>query len=452
MSAATPPPYPPGPGTPDEPGTPGEPGVPDESAVPPPPPPPDPGTPGEPGRPGEPGVGGAAGAPVAVPEELAAIPPGAVLAGLLEDLDVETVSGRDTVEVLCAEYRQLCRQTARFYRAVLETGLRTPFSISTVQRLRAPGEFAAEEARAALVWSRSRAERAFGFAQDIFCRLPVLGAAMLAGELDEPRARAFIDWTTGLTDAQAGTVCDQLVPEAAGLMVGELIDRIKRACLAVDPHWAEHRYREAVRTRRVAGSRNPDGTANLGGYNQPIDRIAAACDRIDTLARACKHAGDRRTIDLIRSDLFLGMTDGTYQAMTENEIITHVLAHPYTEPTDHDNNSSADGEPGDGKPGDGRGNGKPGGGPPPDGGPGDGRGGSDDGEPGGKSSESVPGDGAPGDTAGDGPGPGAPDDAGGGPGGRPAGDGPSEGAPSSGTYVQPAGDGSGAAASAAGRS
>jgi hypothetical protein len=254
---------------------------------------------------------------------------------MLEDLDIETVSGQDTVEVMLAEYRQLCRQQARFYRAVLETGLRKPFSINTVERVSRPGEFAAEEARAALVWSRSRAERAFGLAQDIFCRLPVLGEAMLAGTLDEPRARAFVDWTAGLTDAQAATVCDRLLPEAPVLMVGELIDRIKRACLAIDPDWAEKRYREAVRTRRVHGSRNPDGTANLGGYNQPIDRIAAAAERIDTLARACKRAGDRRKIDLIRSDLFLGMTDGTFETMAEDEIITYVLAHPYAEPDDN---------------------------------------------------------------------------------------------------------------------
>ncbi|HEX6338265.1 MAG TPA: DUF222 domain-containing protein [Jiangellaceae bacterium] len=461
MSAAAPPPYPQGSGTPDEPGVPDEPGTPEDRG------PDEPGAPDEPGTPDEPGAldgPGAAdepggsdepGTPVPVPEELGSVPPGAVLAGLLEELDVETVSGQDTVEVMGAEYRQLCRQQARFYRAVLETGLRKPFSISTVQRVTRPGEFAAEEARAALVWSRARAERTFGLAVDLFCRLPALGEAMLAGTLDEPRARAFIDWTSGLTDAQAGTVCDQLLPEAAGLMVGELIDRIKRACLAIDPDWAEHRYREAVRTRRVHGSRNPDGTANLGAYQQPIDRIAAASDRIDTLARACKHAGDRRPIDLIRSDLFLGMTDGTYEAMTENQIIAHVLAHPYTEPTNRDNggedgnggrggcSGSGGGAGGGEKPG-GSDNGKPGGsddtkpggepggtatgdgepgdtssdqdgGPPPDNAPGNGRGGSDNGKPGGGTPGdgepgTVAGDGEPGDTAGDTAGGGAPSD------------------------------------------
>ena len=333
------------------------------------------------------------------------MPPGALLGSMLEDLDIERVRGFDTVVVLSAEYRQLCRQQARVYRALLETGLRKPFSIDTVERMPWPGEFAAEEARAALAWSRSRAERAFGFAVDMFMRLPVLGEAMLAGELDEPRARAFVDWTSGLTDAQAETVCEQLLSEAPQLMVGELIDRIKRACLAIDPDYAEKRYREAVRTRRVRGSRNPDGTANLGGYNQPLDRIAAACEHIDALARACKQAGDRRPIDHIRSDLFLGLSDGTFERMGEDEIIAHVLANPYTVSGD---NQEPDGNVGAGDPDGNVGAGDPDGNPSagdPDGNPGDG-----DGRPTGGMNGGGPGpndDGLPdcGDDGGGGPGP-----------------------------------------------
>jgi hypothetical protein len=126
-------------------------------------------------------------------------------------------------------------------------------------------------------------------------------------------------------------------------MVGELIDRIKRACLAIDPEWAEKRYRESVRTRRVVGSRNPDGTANLGGYQQPLDRIAAASERIDAMARACKRGGDRRPIDHIRSDLFIGMTDGTFEGMTDAEITAYVLANPYVEPGDQPSGGRAAG-------------------------------------------------------------------------------------------------------------
>ncbi|HEU4540517.1 MAG TPA: DUF222 domain-containing protein [Jiangellaceae bacterium] len=303
--------------------------------------------------------------PLPVPEELETLPPGPMLAELLDSLPAEQVSGFDTVRLLEAAYRQLSHVRALFLSILRETGLRRPGSVTTVERIKAPGEFAAEEARAALVWSRTRASTTYQLAVDVFDRLPVLGQAMLDGRLDEPRVRAFVDWTQGLTDAQADTVCARLLPEAPGLLVGELIDRIKRACIAVDPAWAERRYREAVKTRRVAGSRNPDGTANLGGYSQPIDRIAAASERIDTLARACKRAGDARPIDHIRSDLFLGMTDGTYEGLTESEIVEYVLVHPYTEPGEDDLDKHADGPDGGGSGGDGRpsGSGRPGGGP-----------------------------------------------------------------------------------------
>jgi hypothetical protein len=308
--------------------------------------------------------------PVPVPEELSRVPAGALLASVLEDIDIEQVSGHDTVEIMLAEYRVWCRQTARLYRAVLETGLRRPFSIDTVQRVTTPGEFAAEEARAALAWSRTRAERTIGFAFDLFHQLPALGEAMLAGELDEPRARAFIDWTDGLDNEHAHAVCEQLLPDAAGLTVGELIEQIKRACLAIDPNWAEKRYRQAVKARRVRGFLGPDGTGTLTGQSQPAERVIAACEHIDALARACKRAGDQRKIDYIRSDLFLGLTDGTLEGLTEPEIIEYLLARPYVVPgddTDGDTNQglssggpgggSADGDgsrpTGDGSPADG---------------------------------------------------------------------------------------------------
>jgi len=296
----------------------------------------------QPGKPAESGDY----VPVPVPDEVDVLPPGPMLAEMLAATPVEQVCGYDVVRLLEAAYRQLCHDRAVFLSVLRETGLRRPGSVETVERMKFPTEFSCEEARAALVWSRTRAANTFGLAMDVFDRLPMLGEAMLRGELDEPRARAFVDWTEGLTSAQAGEVCDQLLPEAARLMVGELIDRIKRACLAIDPGWAEKRYRESVRTRRVVGSRNPDGTANLGGYQQPLDRIAAASDRIDAMARTCKRAGDRRPIDHIRSDLFIGMTDGTFEGMTEAEITAYVLAKPIVDPADQPSGGGAGGEDG----------------------------------------------------------------------------------------------------------
>ncbi|MEW9528042.1 DUF222 domain-containing protein, partial [Microbispora sp. NPDC049125] len=280
---------------------------------------------------------------VPIPDGLAALPPGAELAQALASINVAMVSGYDTVEVLKAAYRQSCHDRAWFLQVMLEVGLREQFSAGTVRRLAVPEEFAPDEARAALVWSRRRADSTFELAWNVHRRLPVLGEAMLAGVLDEPRAAAFICWTTGLTDEQAALVCDHLVDQAGRWTVGELIEHIQRLVLAIDPGWAEKRYTEAVKRRRVVGARNDDGTASVSGLDLPVDRAAAGCERIDELARSCKRAGDRRPIDHIRADLFLGSLDGTFEGLTDEQIITHIRTHPFL---DTPPNTSTDTDPG----------------------------------------------------------------------------------------------------------
>ncbi|MFG1865912.1 DUF222 domain-containing protein, partial [Microbispora bryophytorum] len=277
---------------------------------------------------------------MAIPAGLAVMPPGAGLARMLAGIDVERVSGFDTVEVLKAAYRQSCHERARFLHALLEVGLREQFTGDSVVRLHVPDEFAPDEARAALVWSRRRADSAFDLAWNLHRRLAVLGEAMLAGELDEPRAAAFIRWTGGLTDAQAVWVCERLISRAPAWTVGQLIEHIQRLVLAIDPGWAEKRYREAVRRRRVVGTRTEEGTATVSGLDLPLDRAVAGCERIDELARACKRAGDRRPVDHIRADLFLGSLDGSFESLSDSEIVTHVRTHPFLDATPSD--ASAD--------------------------------------------------------------------------------------------------------------
>ena len=185
----------------------------------------------------------------------------------------------------------------------------------------APDEFSADEVRAALVWTRRAADAHFWLAHDLISRLPAVFAAMDAGVLDEPRARVLSEWTTELSPQQARAVCDQLLPRAPGLTTGQLIEQLKKTIIAIDPEWARRRYEQAVAERKVVGYRNPDGSANLSGLNLPVDRVAAACGRIDALARAVKRAGDSRPIDHIRADLFLGMTDGSYAGLDDATIV-----------------------------------------------------------------------------------------------------------------------------------
>ncbi len=261
-------------------------------------------------------------------EDLADIPPGPQLSAALADIDLTGLSGFDCVEVLKARYRQLNHDRAQVMAAMVEVGLRGRAPTGDLTRMPVPDEFSADEIRAALMLTRRAADAQFDLAYDLITRLPAVHAAMDAGRLDEPRARVLSEWTTELSPAQARGVCDALLPEVPKLTTGQLIEKIKKMAIAIDPAWAQRRYEQAVAERKVVGYRNPDGSANLTGYNLPVDRVAAACGHIDALAKAAKRAGDARPIDHIRADLFLGMTDGTYTGLDDATILERLrIAH-----------------------------------------------------------------------------------------------------------------------------
>jgi uncharacterized protein DUF222 len=260
-----------------------------------------------------------------IPEDLADIPPGPQLSAALSGIDLSRLSGFDCVQVLKARYRQLNHDRAQLMAAMVEVGLCGSAS-DDLARMVIPDEFSADEVRAALALTRRAADAQFELAYDLMTRLPAVHAAIDAGWLDEPRARVLSEWTAELSPEQARAICDGLLARVSKLTTGQLIEQIKKMAIAIDPAWARRRYEQAVAQRKVVGYRNPDGSANLSGYNLPVDRVAAACGHIDALAKAAKRAGDWRPIDHIRADLFLGMTDGTYAGLDDVTILERLRA------------------------------------------------------------------------------------------------------------------------------
>ncbi|MBV9140943.1 MAG: DUF222 domain-containing protein [Pseudonocardiales bacterium] len=261
-----------------------------------------------------------------IPQGLAVVPPGPELAGVLAGIELSRLSSYDCVEVLKAQYRQVNHERARLMAAMVEVGLCGIGQAEELRRMPVPDEFSADEIRAALVLTRRAANAQFWLAYDLLTRLPAVHAALDTGVLDEPRARVLSEWTVELPAETARALCAQLLPRAPELTTGQLIEQIKKLAIALDPDWARRRYEHALIGRKVVGSRNPDGSANLSRCNLPVDRVAA-CGHIDALAKAAKHAGDPRPIDHIRADLFLDMTDGTYTALGR---YGHPRAHPST--------------------------------------------------------------------------------------------------------------------------
>ncbi len=277
-------------------------------------------------------------APHPLPEGLATLPPGPELAAALASVDPPKVSGYDSVELGRATRRQENAARAATLAAVVNIALRKPGHRDTVAFLQIPHDHAVDEIAAAYSLSPTAAGKLLALAWSTVKRLPQLHAAMDSGQLDETRAWVFAEWTELLADEHANAVCDALLPQALldaeePLPTGPLIGELKKMAIALDPTWAERLYKESLRKRKVRGKANRDGTADIYAQQQELHRVATAMGRLNALARTAKADGDPRPIDHLRSDLCMGMLDGTYEGLTDAQISEALAA---TRPVDEE--------------------------------------------------------------------------------------------------------------------
>jgi hypothetical protein len=263
--------------------------------------------------------------PAPLPSGVEAMAAGAALLGVLESVDPGLLSGSDTVDYAAAVYRLVNHVQGLLLAAVAETGVaEKPL---TTDRVAHPDvDFGADEIRAALVLTRTAAEGWLWLAWDLRTRLPQVQAALLSGVLDLPRAKILSEWTLDLPDPAARALVEHLLGRAHLVTTGQLIDESKRLAVAIDPQWARRRYERGLTGRKVVARRNPDGTANLGGYDLPVERVAAAAARVDRLAKAARRAGHPDVLDHLRADLYLSLLDGAYEALTDEQILEDLIA------------------------------------------------------------------------------------------------------------------------------
>ena len=236
-----------------------------------------------------------------VPVGLAEMAPGPVLAAVLASIDPSRLSGFDRVVVLQARARQLAYDQAEFYASMVGVAEAIPDTEI---------EFASDEIRAALTWTRRAADRHLDLGYELMKRLPNLWEALHQGSIDLARARVIIDHTTHLEVEEARRVTETVLETASGLTTGQLAARLRRLIIETDPHSAEKRYQQGIAERRVMVEPNPDGTANLHGMSLPADRAVAVINRVNQLAHSLKTSDDPRTIDQIRADVFLDLLGG----------------------------------------------------------------------------------------------------------------------------------------------
>jgi hypothetical protein len=194
-------------------------------------------------------------------------------------------------------------------------------------------------------------------------RLPATGAALTAGRIDLDRAKAIAGATGVLSEQRARQVEATILPQAGRLTVPDLKDRLARAVIAADPDGAERRRQAAERHADVRLYGEVDQTATLVADKQPQIEAAAGFARLNALARARKAAGFAGPLGWHRSQVLLGLLNGTLPPTPPAQ------GAPPDQPPPDDPRPN-DGGPNDGGPNDGG----PNDGGPNDGGPGDGPG------------------------------------------------------------------------------
>lgn len=233
-----------------------------------------------------------------------------------DSVDRSTVDGCDLVELIRARCRLIAAEHGRLLADL----------VALVDQWRAPDtpavlaegamESAALEVATALRWTHRAAEAWLALAEDTVRRLPAVHAALLAGGIDLPRARVFCHELSAADDAVATQVVDRLLPQAGTLTTGQLGARIRKLLAATDPDSAEKRYRQAVEQRGMHATADADGCVQIAAWGLPAARAAAAVERIDAMAKAARTAGDRRSMDQLRADTFLGLLAGDYDGPT----------------------------------------------------------------------------------------------------------------------------------------
>jgi len=172
--------------------------------------------------------------------------------------------------------------------------------------LDALSEFADREVSCALGIAPMTAAVKLGMAQDLDQRLTATRDLMLAGLLDEHKARLIVRSTRVLKTSNAVVVEAQILPRAAKLSYRRLKSELARLVIAVDPASASERHERARQRRMVSTQRGEDGMGTLCA-NLTADGITTVWNALDARAwigraLAGRAQGDPRTLGQRRAD------------------------------------------------------------------------------------------------------------------------------------------------------
>lgn len=151
-------------------------------------------------------------------------------------------------------------------------------------------EFAADEIAARLANSRRAADLRLSLAVELADRLPGTRAALLAGRIDVLKAKAIIEHTAQLDDAEdRRRVEDRVLTRACRQTAPELRRSLLRAVAAVDPAAVRKRRAKAAADRCVHLQPLPDAMAEITAV-LPAEDAMAVFTALDAIAQSADPA------------------------------------------------------------------------------------------------------------------------------------------------------------------
>ena len=235
--------------------------------------------------------------------------PGPALAGLLAELDhesVELLDDYDVVEFVAAAERVASWAHHLAARGAAELSRRKamtpPVDVSIALGLTSERVAGAELGLRLGISSRA-GQDLVGLGLAFRGCLSPTGDALAAGRIDVRKARAVAEGLHAAPTELAVAVQDAVLPRAPGRTARQLAGDVRAALVQLDPTEAAGRHAEAAKSRYLARPVPlPDGMAGLW-LRTTAPEAQALYAAVDEAARSARRAGDPRTLDQLRADL-----------------------------------------------------------------------------------------------------------------------------------------------------
>ncbi|HEY7565433.1 MAG TPA: DUF222 domain-containing protein, partial [Acidimicrobiia bacterium] len=168
-------------------------------------------------------------------------------AELMEETDHSSLSGEERVGLMQARLRLASRILSLFYTDLVAVAEAEELAVGPIEGF----EFAADEIRAALTWTRRAAETQLDLARCLVEDHPVVWQALREGRIDLPRARVIVEGLRSLDEEVAGKVAPEILSYAVSHTTGQIAARLRKLLITVDPDAAAKSYKEGLEDLRV---------------------------------------------------------------------------------------------------------------------------------------------------------------------------------------------------------